>query len=88
MLPCEPARASNTAASLLMTYCADLPMSAVNCCLIFVEGSTDKTVRAPPATKLGAPFGRLADVGCAHASFRFARWSRRFWSRCCCLASS
>jgi hypothetical protein len=24
---------------------ADLPMSAVNCCLIFVEGSTDKTVR-------------------------------------------
>jgi hypothetical protein len=24
---------------------ADLPMSAVNCCLIFVEGSTDKAVR-------------------------------------------
>jgi len=24
---------------------ADLPMSVVNCCLIFVEGSTDKTVR-------------------------------------------
>ena len=45
MLPCEPARASNKVASLLMTYCADLPMSAVNCCLIFVEGSTDKAVR-------------------------------------------
>jgi hypothetical protein len=26
---------------------AGLPMSVVNCCLIFVEGSTDKTVRAP-----------------------------------------
>ena len=82
MLPCEPARASNKVASLLMTYCADLPMSAVNCCLIFVEGSTDKAVRVcrqPQAwALLRPPFN-------AHAvSFRqdrFARWSRRFWSR-------
>jgi hypothetical protein len=27
-------------------------MSVVNCCLIFVEGSTDKAVRAPLATEL------------------------------------
>ena len=34
--------------------CADLPMSVVNCCLIFVEGSTDKAVRVLPAASLGA----------------------------------
>ena len=45
MLPCEPARASITPARLLVTCGADLPMSVVNCCLIFVEGSTDKAVR-------------------------------------------
>ena len=45
MLPCESARASDKVARLLVTYCADLPMSVVNCCLIFVEGSTDKAVR-------------------------------------------
>jgi hypothetical protein len=26
-------------------------MSVVNCCLIFVEGSTDKAVRAPRVTE-------------------------------------
>ncbi len=49
MLPCEPARVYIKLARLLVTYHADLPMSAVNCCLIFVEGSTDKAVRAPPS---------------------------------------
>ena len=28
-----------------LPYAAELPMSVLNCCLIFVEGSTDKTVR-------------------------------------------
>jgi hypothetical protein len=62
---------------------ADLPMSVVNCCLIFVEGSTDKTVRASFAASLGASTAVVE-----HARYRFARWSRRFWSRWCCLASS
>ena len=43
MLLCEPPRVSIKLARL--PYAADLPMSAVNCCLIFVEGSTDKAVR-------------------------------------------
>ena len=47
-MPCEPARVcSIKLARLLLTCGADLPMSVVNCCLIFVEGSTDKAVRAP-----------------------------------------
>ena len=43
MLLCEPAR---VCIKLTRFPCAaDLPMSVVNCCLIFVEGSTDKAVR-------------------------------------------
>ena len=36
---------------------SDLPMSIVNCCLIFVEGSTDKAVRAA-GHELGRFYGR------------------------------
>ena len=57
MLPCEAACASIKLARLLVTYRADLPMSAVNCCLIFVEGSTDKAVRVPPSFVLGLVAG-------------------------------
>ena len=81
MLPCEPARVYIKLARLLVTYHADLPMSVVNCCLIFVEGSTDKAVRAPRSAKFVLGLVELA-------RYRFARWSRRFWSRWCCLASS
>ncbi len=63
MLPCEPARVcSIKLARLLLTCGADLPMSVVNCCLIFVEGSTDKAVRASFAASLGAT---TAAVECA-----------------------
>ena len=58
MLPCEPARVcSIKLARLLLTCGADLPMSVVNCCLIFVEGSTDKAVRVPPSFVLGLVAG-------------------------------
>jgi hypothetical protein len=37
---------------------ADLPMSVVNCCLIFVEGSTDKAVRVA-SRELGRYHSRI-----------------------------
>jgi hypothetical protein len=46
MLRCEPACVCIKVSHF--PYCADLPMSVVNCCLIFVEGSTDKAVRLCP----------------------------------------
>jgi hypothetical protein len=52
---------------------ADLPMSILNCCLIFFEDSTDKAVRAPLAAGLSSHEWAVIE--------RVHRWSRRFWCR-------
>ena len=57
MLPCEPARVCSIKLARL-PYAADLPMSVVNCCLIFVEGSTDKAVRVA-SRELGRYHSRI-----------------------------
>ena len=71
MLLCEPARASIKFSRL--PYCADLPTSILNCCLIFAEGQTDKAVRVcqlelerPDDPPLNAP-----TVPCARLLHRF-----------------
>jgi hypothetical protein len=61
----------------------DLPMSALNCCLLFVEESCDKTVR-----RFSARLVRAHDGAPSIAHAHSVRSSRRFWYRCCCSASS
>jgi hypothetical protein len=60
---------------------ADLPMSILNFCLIFVEGSTDKAVRRRPRAWALRPPLNAHDLSCG-------RLSRRFRSRWCSWASS